>query len=267
VIPASELANIDLAAFWRWADEHIGDLASPTYAQIRTDAPQLDANIPGDDLPDPEQYAPTRVPCGKSRGPLRDAVEEWEVRAAGLAGVPVSAENRADFNWTLSGILQMEPYRTKGVAWVSSRPATLAYLAGYCAVDTRDYALAEGFLTTAVDLLPRAAQPKLELAQALVAQRKLEQADALVQLVIDTARDECDLAHAWRKRGYILFEQGELVEARSSYIRSLDFDPTSQLAISELKLLEAEIVAHGGDPQPYEPPPSEQFVTHCQGSG
>jgi len=264
-IPSTELANIDLAAFWQWANEHIQDLESPTYARIRIGNAPLDATIPGGDLPDPEQYAPYQMPCTKSLGPLSDAVAEWELRAADLAGAPISAEDRRDFNWTLSRTLQMEPFREKGLTWVSSRPAILAYIAGFCAVDMHDYTLAERFLTTAADLRPLAAGPKLELAQALVAQKKLEPADALIQAVIDTAQDECDLARAWRKRGYIRFEQGELVNARSAYKRSLDFDPFSELAISELQLLEAEIVAHGGNPEPYTPPPSQQFVTQCQG--
>jgi len=264
-IPASEFANIDLVAFWEWADEHIADLDSPTYARIRTGAPPLYAEIPGEELPDPEQYAPDRVPCTESIGALRDALEKWEIRAADLAGAPVSAEDRRDFNWTLSRILQLEPFRAKGVTWVSYRPASLAYIAGFCAVDMQDYALGERYLANAAELMPLSSMTKLELSQALVSQRKLEEADALVQLAIDTAQDECSLARAWRKRGYIRFEQGKLIDARSAYKRSLDFDPFSQLAISELKLLDSEIVAHGGDPEPYTPPPSEQFVTRCPG--
>jgi len=263
-IPSSGLEKIDLPAFWQWAGEHIADLKSPTYARIRTDAPALDEDIPGEDLPDPQQFALDRVPCTESLGPLSDAVENWELRAAGLAGAPVFAQDRRDFNWTLSRIRQMEPYRTKGVTWVSYRPAALAFMTGFCAVDVHDYARAERFLTAAVGMMPLNAMPKLELTQALIAQRKLEQADALVQLVIDTEQDKCEIAHAWRKRGYIRFEQGALEEARSAYKRSLELDPFSQVAISELQLLESEIAAHGGDPEPYVPPPGEQSVSRCQ---
>ena len=71
------------------------------------------------------------MPCTKSLGPLSDAVAEWELRAADLAGAPISAEDRRDFNWTLSRTLQMEPFREKGLTWVSSRPAILAYIAGF----------------------------------------------------------------------------------------------------------------------------------------
>ncbi len=41
----------------------------------------------------------------------------------------------------------------------------------------------------------------------------------------------------WRKRAYILFDRGKLVDSYRAYARSLEFDPQSELARSEMNLI------------------------------
>jgi hypothetical protein len=115
-----------------------------------------------------------------------------------------------------------EPYRSRGITWVTSRPPRLSFLVGFCAVETQDHAAAERFLTVATGLAPLLAAPRLKLAHALILQRKLDAADDAVDLLLRTTQDRCSLGGAWRKRGYIRFEQGRLEDARSACTRSLD---------------------------------------------
>jgi hypothetical protein len=81
--------------------------------------------------------------------------------------------------------------------------------------------------------------------------------------VLATQQDRCELARAWRRRGYIRFEQRRLDEARIAYQRSLEYDPDSKIARSELDLLRREITDNGGHPDWYVPPASTTHVTVC----
>lgn len=62
--------------------------------------------------------------------------------------------------------------------------------------------------------------------------------DAVLQLPMG----KCMQGVAWRKRGFVLFELGNLKEAYQAYQKSLDFDPGNRIAFSELTTLAAEIL-------------------------
>jgi tetratricopeptide (TPR) repeat protein len=74
---------------------------------------------------------------------------------------------------------------------------------------------------------------------------------------------------AWRKRGFLLFEQGKLKESFQAYQKSLEFDPGNKVAFSELRSLAIEIQGHeklsAGEKHDYSPPPVRpgQLTTHC----
>jgi tetratricopeptide (TPR) repeat protein len=263
VVPAAALGGTDLPAFWRWANANVPGIASTASPRIEADAGTARPAVPGADLPDPEGLSPGRRPCTEILAPLRSAVAAWDAHAAALPGAPVSALERGQFVVSLAVAGASEPFRSRGAVWVSTRPAELAFLAGYCAVDVQDYALAEGFLARAVGLMPLDPGPKLELSQALIGQGKFDQADALVGEIMDSTDDPCRTAQALRKRGYIRFEQGLLEEARAAYRKSLEYDPNSPVARSELEVLDAEIGRTGGKSEPYQPPPTEQLTTSC----
>ncbi len=262
-VPSKELPLIDFASFAEWGPVHLGALESPTLAWMKPSSGKLDPNEPGAGLPDPEALVPPRGSCRQSLGVLRRAVAEWEVEASALDGFPVAATDRAGFIRQIVELAAEAPYRTRGMTWVSPRPLFLAHLAGFCGVEAKDYEFAERSLRRAIELSPRLPGPRLELAHVLVTQGQLDQADAAIEVVFDSAKDRCDLGLAWRKRGYIRFEQGRLDDARSAYLRSLDHDPRSDLAVSELALLESEIEKRGGDVTRYVPPLSREIITAC----
>lgn len=264
VVPAPVLAGLDPAGFSRWAEGSLAGLESATHGGIEVSGAPARPTIPGDALPDPEALSPGRLPCTEALPPLRKAVAAWSDESAKLAAAPVAAADRGQFLWSLAAVGGREPARSRGAVWVSLRPAVLAYMAGYCAVDVGDYGLAEGLLQTAATLLPLDTNPRMELAQALIGQAKLDPADALVTEILAATDEPCATAQAWRKRGYIRFEQGLLEEARVAYRKSLEFEPDSALAKSELEVLDAEVRRTGAKVGDYQPPPSEVVTTTCR---
>jgi tetratricopeptide (TPR) repeat protein len=133
-------------------------------------------------------------------------------------------------------------------------------------VDIHQPEEAKGLLDIAVELSPMAPWVQFELAQALITLRQFDQANEVVDHVFTITDDRCNLGQGWRKRGFILFEQGKLEESRTAYRRSLDYDRFSQVAKSELQLLDTEIAGRGGKREPYSPPPSAQLTTQCESS-
>ena len=107
------------------------------------------------------------------------------------------------------------------------------------------------------------ARIKSELAHVYVASGELDRADEIVESMIAMTDDRCDLGYAWRRRGYIRFEQGLLDEAREAYLKALEYDPASELARSELELLDQEIRDEGGSPTEYVPPDTVSSTTSC----
>ncbi len=259
-IPAEELAQIDLAALAELAREPI---QAPTFAVPEPRSGEVRSVIPGEQLPDPLALHPDRVPCAESLPTLRTAIRAWEQERDGLDGAPAAAENRAELLQLLSLGRGEPPFATRGMTWVSPKPHWLLFVAGFCAIEHEDYDEAEQWLESAVAMAPHRETARLELVHALVSQRKLDRADAVVGVTLSRSQDRCELARAWRKRGYIRFEQRRLSEAEDAYHRSLDFDPESGIAHSELDLLQREIAKNGGTPKWYVPPASHSHVTKC----
>jgi tetratricopeptide (TPR) repeat protein len=260
-IPADELGRIDFAALRELAREPI---AAPTYAIAKPRSAPLYAEPPGVGLPDPVPLAPPGSGCVQSMPTLRRAMSAWKSEVEQLDGAPTAADDRAGFIAVLSDLPPDAPQRARGATWVALRPYWLSFLAGFCSVELERIPDAERWLEQAVAMAPRHATARMELAHVLVMRRKFERADAILDDALAHSQDRCELARAWRRRGYIRFEQRRLDEAESAYRRSLEFDPESSIARSELDLLQREIANHGGTPQSYLPPPSNPTgVTTC----
>jgi tetratricopeptide (TPR) repeat protein len=258
-IPAAELARIDFGGL-----EHaLPRDQTPTLATARPRSGNLQSRIPGFDLPDPIPLQPSRIPCTESLPILRKTLAGWEREEEALDGAPAPANSDGGFLALIEASHSQAPFLTRGATWVSPRIYGLLFIAGFCAVEIENYPQAERWLASAVAMAPAMATARMELAHALVSQRKLEQADAIIDPILLHSQDRCELARAWRRRGYIRFEQRRLDEARSAYLRSLEFDPNSELARSELDLLKRTIVENGGHPDWYVPPPSKTQVTVC----
>jgi len=262
-IPAAGLARFDGPGFAQWWESSgLTGLESPTPVRLSTD--EGPPREPGAALPDPATLAPSRARCGDSARRLDEALEQWDQEARELLGVAVIAEARGQFFQIAGRFASLEPYKTRGMTWVSPRPFALAFYAGFCAIESGDFRVAEKHLRRAVELAPYEPTSRLELAHVFVQRREFERADAEIDAALGSTEDRCTLGRAHRKRGFIRFEQGRLSDARAEYLRSLDYDPKSELARSELELLDREITRSGGEvPAPYQPPPSQTQLTEC----
>ena len=263
-ISAGDLAKIDGVEFSAWAQTELKGFATQTLAYVESESIPLWPAVPGEALPDPEQYAPGSRPCSESMDTIRAAMTQWESEAALLRGVPLAADDRRGFLLLLQAVHEEEPYQSNGLTWVANRPGWLSFIAGFCSIDSGDSKSAATWLKQATTMLPLSGIVHLEFAHVLVMEGKLIEADEHVDYVLANSQDRCDLGRAWRRRGYIRFEQGKLSEARSAYQKSLDYEPGNRIALSELQLLETEIVRRGGEPSSYMPPPSgDQVTTEC----
>jgi tetratricopeptide (TPR) repeat protein len=259
-IPAPELERVDFSAL----EQALPRDETPTYAIARPSSGKLSSDIPGFDLPDPIALHPSQVPCTQSLPTLRGAIAHWERERVALDGASAAANSGAEFIALIAAARNDPPFRTRGATWVSPRPYYLLFVAGFCAIELEEYEQAEQWLESAVAMAPNINTARMELAHALVSQGKLDRADAIIAPTLATSQDRCELARAWRRRGYIRFEQRRLDEARTAYLRSLEYDPDSGIARSELELLRREVAQHGGNPEWYVPPPSSpDRVTRC----
>ena len=90
-------------------------------------------------------------------------------------------------------------------------------------------------------------------------------------LVIDHTTDGCAIATALRHQGYTFIDMGLLESARLAYEKSLEVDPTSQLAAHELKVIAQNLAKRQGNPKAagdYVPPPLNSVtISKCNRSG
>jgi tetratricopeptide (TPR) repeat protein len=260
-IPPGEFERIDFAAV-----KVVSPGETPTYATAKPRSGVLWPVVPGSSLPDPIALHPQRVPCTESLPKLRRAITARESEREQLDGEPAAADDSASFVRLLAASRVDSRHRTRGATWVSSRPYWMLFIAGFCANEQQDYAAAERWLESAVALSPSKPDARNELTHSLVFQGKFDRADAILDAILGSSQDRCELGYAWRRRGYIRFEQRRLDESRAAYLRSLEYDPGSAIARSELELLRRTIQQEGGNPDWYVPPASFQGVTTCPAS-
>lgn len=264
-IKASDIAAFDFAGYTAWGDEHLKDFESVTLAGFEPKGTKIKNEPPGATLPDPYDFLPGQVSCAKVASTLNKAAKRWEKEAKSLPGTPIAAGSKQDLLALIDWIRKQPLDETASFTFVPIPVGYLIYIAGYCGVDTHDHKSSERWLKMAIKLLPMQMMPRLELAQTYIVRQRFEEADALVDEILNATEDRCNLGMAWRKRGFIRFEQGRLEDSRAAYKKSLEYDPYSRIALSELALLETEITRHGGTPDSYQPPPKQpQTTTECK---
>jgi tetratricopeptide (TPR) repeat protein len=270
-VPGESLGDFDLAGFTRWGQTRLRDHQPVTLVTATPEKVAPWPDPPAATLPDPAAFLPKRVPCAESRPRIIEALAAWSREEQRLDGSPLAAADRAEFARLVDWARAMPEYRRSGVTWISPRPAELEYVLGFCAVDRKDLKEASSALRASVRLAPLAPGTRLELAQVLVLQKQLDEADREVDGVLATTTERCELGRAWRQRGYILVERGRLEEGYAAYQKSLEHDPGSRLALDELVFIAREVERLGGSAarafKPYQPPPgaARQVVTECQG--
>jgi predicted negative regulator of RcsB-dependent stress response len=219
----------------------------------------------GEDFPDPASLPYGPASCSRALPERRAAWERWATIEPRLGAAPVSASSVQDFAAQLSAI-QSDPARARlGATWVSSRVAHLAAIDGFCAVEAKDWQRAFAALTRAVALHPTEPSSRLELSLTLINLGRLEDALAQSDHVLATSHDPCKVALAWRRRGYILIDLGDLLGAKDAYQKSIAIEPGSAIAKSELETISRALAApHEDHPKGFSPPPpAPREVTTC----
>ena len=259
-VPASDLAQLDFAALAR---PELRELEAPILAWPEPVSGKQWSDLPGSTLPDPLSLHPNQVPCTESLPALRQAIRAWEQELERLDGAPAAAEDRQEFLRLLAESHGEPPFVTRGAAWVSPKPLWLSFEAGFCAIEHERFAEAKSYLESALRMAPHADPVRMELVHVLLSMHELDRADSLLDYTLSHANDRCFLARAWRKRGYIRYEQRRLDDARDAYLKSLEYDPNSSLARSELDLLARAIEQNGGRPEWYVAPESRTSISEC----
>jgi tetratricopeptide (TPR) repeat protein len=239
-ISGSELARLNFAAFKSWAAAHLPQdhrAIMPVTIRLRGLPP---AQVPGSRL-GAARINPAQTPCATLQPAIDRAVADWDGEARALVPVPLSIQLAEQRLPSLTLLAADQRARRDGIVFVAPAVVEILFDAGFCAVDRADWPAAERMLRRAVELSPANANVRGELVQTLIMEKRPDDADRELDVALSFADSPCETARLWRKRGYILFDRGKLVDSYRAYTRSLDFDPQSELARSEMGLIVATL--------------------------
>ncbi len=261
-VPAAAMADLDIPTFFAWAEEnlqgHVGE------ARAFLEHPHREA--PGALYPPPETFVDANGPRCDKKKQLDAVLDQWEVDRRALIGRLLAVPDGVEFLYYLDEIGTKGDLGRTGATQVPPSLVDLLFIGGYCATERVDLKAAQRYFEDASSLDPFNASVRLELAHVLIQKRKFEPAEEQIEIVLANSQDPCMIARALRKRGFIEFERGELIQAYTTYTESLDHEPGSELARSELSLIYQTMEAQGFEdlpPPEYVPPPSEQMTTQC----
>ena len=124
----------------------------------------------------------------------------------------------------------------KPIKWAPSAYPRAYFHLGFLKVKTEQYAAAIELLDRGSALEPTNPKFKVEKAMALVQMHRFDEALALYQSVNEVGPHVCPdhVARAWRGRGGIYIELGQLDRAEAAFRESLKIAPGNELAINEL---------------------------------
>lgn len=128
-----------------------------------------------------------------------------------------------------------------GSAWCDAY-----FLRGYALIELGRIGEARAALERAVQLAPREAHYRSELAELYAREKNWNEAlaafEASAQVAeesVDQARKNAELGRALRGKGFVLVELGRLDEAEAMYRRCLALDPADRKAMNELRYVQS----------------------------
>jgi hypothetical protein len=236
-LSSEDLAGLAIGKWVSWQSAHVPKDHRPlTLVTVRVRGSRP-AAVPGMELPPVGEMNPTKTPCAELQPAIDRALGDWDRDARALRPVPLSIQDPAQTIPALARLAGDPRVRRDGVVLVSPRALETVFDAGFCAVDRGDWPAAEALLRRAVELSPASANVRGELVQTLIMEKRLDDADAQLDIALGYADSDCRRGMLWRKRGYILFDRSKLVDSYRAYARSLEFDPQSELAHNEMNLI------------------------------
>jgi tetratricopeptide (TPR) repeat protein len=129
------------------------------------------------------------------------------------------------------------PASVYGSAWCDAY-----FLRGYALIELGRTGAARAALERAVQLAPREAHYRSELAELYAREKNWNEALAafdasatVAEESVEKERKNAELGRALRGKGYVLVELGRLDEAEAMYRRCLALDPADRKAMNELR--------------------------------
>ncbi len=261
-VPAAAMVDLDIPAFLTWAEQNLQGHTGEVRAFL--ERPRLET--PGARYPPPETFVDAQGPrCDKSRE-IEGVLERWEVDRRALIGRALAVPSGVDFLYYLDELGTDGELSRTGATQVPLSIVDLLFIGGFCATERADLKAAQRYFEGASSLDPYNNRVRMELAHVWIQRSEFEPAEEQIEFVLATSQDPCMIAQALRKRGYIEFERGELSKSYATYTQSLDHEPGSELARSELSILYQTMEAQGFEelpPPEYAPPPGQQLTTQC----
>jgi tetratricopeptide (TPR) repeat protein len=259
-VPASSAATLRLAEF---AQRFEGAYEASMAAALRPPSGKLVPDVPGAAFPDPEDLPLLPPTCAVEVEHRQQLWQGWSALLPRLGGTPLAASSSINFGQQLLAARRDPRNRGRGFTWVSDRVAYLAFFDGFCAVEHQEWPAATAALTRAADLDPGHPEKRLELALALTSAGRNAEALLEVDRALSATDDPCVVALGWRRRGYILYEAGELAGARTAYQKSLSYEPDSAVAQDELTTITAAL-QNSASASATPPPPGRLLTTSCR---
>jgi tetratricopeptide (TPR) repeat protein len=264
-VPPDALSKLRFEPFF---EKFAGSYAQGAPVQFHAPSGKVIPDVPGADFPDPAGLPMGAASCSRALDERKAAWSRFGAVERRLGGVAISAVSTVDFARQLMAAQKEEAHRTRGVTWVSPRVGHLAKLDAFCAVERKDWSDAMRTLSRAVAMRPDDAGLRLEMALALTAINRPDDALTLVTRALSLTRDGCTAGLAWRRRGYILIEKGALDAAEEAYKTSLKYDPKNRIARGELEHiaeLRRQRTSRTSEPIVTSVPPFGITITECGG--
>ncbi len=261
-VPGAAMADLDIPSFIAWAEENLQGHTGEVRAFL--ERPRLET--PGALYPPPETFLDAQGPRCDKRNELEGVLERWDVDHQALIGRVLAVPSGMGFLDYLDELGTDGELSRTGATRVPPSIVDLFFIGGFCATERADLKAAQRYFEGASSLDPYNNSVRMELAHVWIQRSEFGPAEEQIEFVLATSQDPCMIAQALRKRGYIEFERGELSQAYATYAQSLDHEPGSELARSELGLLYQTMEAQRFEelpPPEYVPPPGEQLTTQC----
>jgi tetratricopeptide (TPR) repeat protein len=143
--------------------------------------------------------------------------------------------------YLLKATVDKTPASVYGPAWCDAY-----FLRGYALIELGRTAEARAALERAVQLAPREAHYRSELADVYAREKNWNEAlaafDASAKVAeesVEKERKNAELGRALRGKGFVLVELGRLDEAEAMYRRCLALDPADKKAMNELRYVQS----------------------------
>jgi tetratricopeptide (TPR) repeat protein len=173
---------------------------------------------------------------------LDKVIAHYEARNAEKPGTAYCARSPAE---SLVYLVQAAKDKTAasvyGPAWCDAY-----FLRGYALIELGRIGEARAALERAVQLAPREAHYRSELAELYVREKRWDEAlaafDASARVAeesVQAERKNVELGRALRGKGFVLVELGRLEEAEAIYRKCLEIDPADTKAANELRYVQS----------------------------